>query len=350
MKKMSKHSRIIIAVSSLALISTYFLPVWYIYLTAPQYPEGLTMQIWLQNISGDVSIINGLNHYIGMKHINVSMFPEFNYLIYIIGFFILFGLITAITGNKKLLFTNLILLVATGVAAIYDFYSWGYDYGHNLDPTAPIQVPGLSYQPPVIGHKSLLNFDAYSYPDTGGWVVITLASVLFIISLYELRRSKIQLKNILRQKKSNLSVKAEAVAASVLALLFFSCSAKPEPIVLGKDDCSYCKMTIISPAFGGEIVTKKGKVFKFDDLHCMISFLKAKEVNQKDIMQLLAVNYTKQNEFIDVNKAVFIKGDNLHTPMNGNVAAFSDERSASIQNAHINGQIEYWKNIYTKID
>lgn len=348
MKKMSKHSRIIIAVSSLALISTYFLPLWYIFLTAPQYPEGLTMKIWLQDISGDVTIINGLNHYIGMRHINVAMFPEFHYLIYIIAFFILFGLLTAITGNKKLLFTNLGLLIATGVAAIYDFYNWGYDYGHNLDPKAPIQVPGLSYQPPVIGHKSLLNFDAYSYPDTGGWVVIALASVLFIISVYELRRSKLQLKNIIRHKKGNLVIKTQVVAASVLALLFFSCSAKPEHIVVGKDDCSYCKMTIISPSFGGEIVTKKGRVYKFDDLHCMISFLKTKEINQKDISQLLAVDYTNKNEFIDVNKAVLIMGDNLHTPMNGNVAAFRDERSASTQNSQINGLIVYWKNIYTE--
>jgi copper chaperone NosL len=67
---------------------------------------------------------------------------------------------------------------------MYDFYQWGYDYGHNLDPTAPIQVPGLSYQPPLFGHKRLLNFDAYSLPDVGGWIVIAAAVLAFAVSCF----------------------------------------------------------------------------------------------------------------------------------------------------------------------
>src|SRR6476661_4323376 len=107
--KMSLPSRIIIAIASLALTATFFLPLWFIFLIAPQYPEGLTMNIWLYKISGQVDIINGLNHYIGMKHIRASMFPEFSYLIYIVGFFIAFGLIVAITDKRKLLFSYLVL-------------------------------------------------------------------------------------------------------------------------------------------------------------------------------------------------------------------------------------------------
>ena len=141
MKLMSTPSRIILAIASLALIATYFLPVWFIYLLAPQYPEGLSMQIWLNKITGEVDIINGLNHYIGMKHISVEMFPEFTYLIYIVAFFIVYGLIVAITGNRKLLFSYLIVISLGAVLALYDFYQWGYDDGHNLDPKAAIQVP-----------------------------------------------------------------------------------------------------------------------------------------------------------------------------------------------------------------
>ena len=70
MNKMSISSRIIIAIGALALTVVYFVPVWSIYLIAPQYPEGLSMQIWLDKITGQVEIINGLNHYIGMKHIS----------------------------------------------------------------------------------------------------------------------------------------------------------------------------------------------------------------------------------------------------------------------------------------
>src|SRR5215217_8654571 len=120
MNKMSFPSRIIIALASLALIATYFLPVWFIFLIAPQYPEGLTMNIWLNKITGQVDIINGLNHYIGMKHINADMFPEFNFLVYIVAFFILFGLTVAITGRRKLLFVFLIITIAGGFAAMYD--------------------------------------------------------------------------------------------------------------------------------------------------------------------------------------------------------------------------------------
>src|SRR5215213_11055356 len=108
MKKMSLPSRIIIAIASLALTASFFLPVWFIFLIAPQYPEGLTMNIWLTKITGQVDIINGLNHYIGMKHIKAEMFPEFNFLVYIVGFYILLGLVAALTGKRKLLFTYLI--------------------------------------------------------------------------------------------------------------------------------------------------------------------------------------------------------------------------------------------------
>src|SRR6476660_4061941 len=133
MNKMSTPSRIILALASLALVSVYFLPVWFIFLIAPQYPEGLTMNIWLNKLTGQVEIINGLNHYIGMKHITVDMFPEFKFLVYIVAFFILFGLIVALTGRRKLLFAYLVLTVIGCAAAILDFYQWGYKYGHNLD-------------------------------------------------------------------------------------------------------------------------------------------------------------------------------------------------------------------------
>ncbi|RYF82452.1 MAG: hypothetical protein EON98_11325, partial [Chitinophagaceae bacterium] len=150
MKKMSITSRLFIAAASLGMTAVFFLPVWFIFLIAPQYPEGLEMNIWLTKISGQVDIINGLNHYIGMKHINADMFPEFGYMKYIMGGFIIFGLIVAFVGKRQLLAALLLLTILLGCAALYDFYQWGYDYGHNLDPNAAIKVPGLFYQPPVV--------------------------------------------------------------------------------------------------------------------------------------------------------------------------------------------------------
>ncbi|MEO8147244.1 MAG: hypothetical protein ABI723_06385 [Bacteroidia bacterium] len=190
MKKLSIISRVIIAVTSLSIIISYFIPVWRIDLFAPQYPEGLVMKIWLNNLSGDVDIINGLNHYIGMKKISVEMFPEFNYLVYVVAAFIIYGLVIAITGSRRILFSYLAVSAIGGVLALYDFYQWGYDYGHNLNPDAPIKVPGMGYQPPVIGHKKLLNFDAYSMPDVGGYIVIGVVVIAFIIWFIEFRKSK----------------------------------------------------------------------------------------------------------------------------------------------------------------
>src|SRR6476469_2637570 len=126
MSKMSLPSRIIIAIGSLSLIGTYFFPVWFIFLIAPQYPEGLTMNIWLNKLTGQVEIINGLNHYIGMKHIKAEMFPEFGYLVYIVGAFIVLGLIVALVGKRSWLLGLLILTGLGAVAALYDFWSWGY--------------------------------------------------------------------------------------------------------------------------------------------------------------------------------------------------------------------------------
>jgi copper chaperone NosL len=188
--KLSVTSRILVAFASVALIAVFFLPVWRIDLFAPQYPEGLTMNIWINNITGDVDVINGLNHYIGMKHITVGMFPEFKFLPFVVGFFMLLGITVAITGKRKLLFIYLVLTAIGGMLAMSDFYRWGYDYGHHLDPKAPIQVPGLSYQPPLLGHKRLLNFDAYSFPDVGGWIVIVAAGLAFGVWFTEWYRNR----------------------------------------------------------------------------------------------------------------------------------------------------------------
>ena len=189
-KNLSITSRIIIFIGALAMCILFFVPAWSIYLIAPQYPEGLSMQIWLNRLTGQVEIINGLNHYIGMKHIVAEMFPEFKFLFYILGFFVLFAMVVAFTGSRRLLFIYLVLSILGGAAAMVDFYIWGYKYGHELDPNAAIQVPGLSYQPPLIGHKKLLNFDSYSYPDIGGWVVVGVSFVFFIIWFLEWRKSK----------------------------------------------------------------------------------------------------------------------------------------------------------------
>jgi copper chaperone NosL len=190
MKSLKPISRILVAVASLLMVSAYFVPLWQILMWAPQYPEGLEMDIWINTISGDVKIISALNHYIGMKHIEVEMFPEFQYMIYIVGFLISFGLLAALINKRFMLWSFTLLLVGTGIAALVDFYLWGYDYGHNLDPTAAINIPGMTYQPPLIGTKILLNFTAFSGPDIGGWLFVVAAAMIIGTLVFEIKTNK----------------------------------------------------------------------------------------------------------------------------------------------------------------
>lgn len=190
MKPLKRASQIWLAFGSLALIATFFLPIWRIDLWAPQYPEGLSMKIWLSKLSGDVEIINGLNHYIGMALIKEEMFPEFKILNYCVALTIVAGLTTALARSKKGLIAFLTFLILFGVVAMYDFWKWGYEYGHNLSDDAAIKVPGMAYQPPLIGYKELLNFGAYSIPDIGGWIVVALGLITVGVTFYEFKYNR----------------------------------------------------------------------------------------------------------------------------------------------------------------
>ena len=176
--KLNKLTRVFSLVCSLMLVAVLFFPMWRIELTAPQYPEGLVLLIWPDKLGGDVEIVNGLNHYIGMRHLHTEDFPEFSILPIIIIALALFGIITFFVNRKKLYGSWVLSIVVISIIAMIDFYKWEYEYGHELNPDAPIQVPGMAYQPPLIGYKKLLNFGAYSIPDTGGWLFIAAAVIL----------------------------------------------------------------------------------------------------------------------------------------------------------------------------
>lgn len=189
-KKISIFSRVLLVVAAILLGISIFVPLWYIDLDAPQYPEGLRLLIYPNKLAGDVEIINGLNHYIGMQTLHAENFVEFTVLPYIIGFFALLSLIAAVVGSRKFLYFLLALFVVFGIVAMYDFWKWEYDYGHNLDPSAAIKVPGMAYQPPLIGFKQLLNFGAYSMPDLGGWLFIGAGALMLAAVFMEWKRSK----------------------------------------------------------------------------------------------------------------------------------------------------------------
>jgi copper chaperone NosL len=181
----SLYSRVGLLVASACLVISIFVPIWQIDLDAPQYPEGLNMKIYAGKLGGDVEIINGLNHYIGMATLHAENFIEFTVLPYILGAFALLFVVAAAMAKKGMLTLSFISFLLFGILSMVDFWRWEYNYGHNLDPNAAIIVPGMSYQPPLIGYKQLLNFGAYSVPDTGGWLLLGAGLLLFAAMFYE---------------------------------------------------------------------------------------------------------------------------------------------------------------------
>lgn len=201
---MKKSSKIIIIAASLSLITGFFFPLWDIELEAPQYPEGLGMKIWVNKISGDLNTINGLNHYIGMKTIEPDSIKELSLMPFILGFLILTGIIAGIAGRKKLLYAWVALFVIAGIAGGVDFWMWEYDYGHNLNEEAAIKVPGMNYQPPLIGSKQLLNFTAHSYPDTAGIILIISGLLSVAVMGCEIFCKRTAAKKELKNEEKNI--------------------------------------------------------------------------------------------------------------------------------------------------
>jgi copper chaperone NosL len=125
-----------------------------------------------------------------MRIIDESMFPEFIYLPKILMAIIGIGVLAALWGKRLGIWIFLGSIAALGIGVLYDMYLWGYDYGHNLDPMAAIKVPDMTYQPPLIGYKELLNFLAYSGPDTGGWLMLVSGGILGFVLFIEWKFNK----------------------------------------------------------------------------------------------------------------------------------------------------------------
>lgn len=312
--KFNLYFRIALGISSLAVIASLYLPLWEIFLYAPQYPEGLSITIWHNDVKGDVDIINGLNHYIGMRHIKPEMFPEFSFLKYVIFAFIVFGISVAIIGNFRLLKTFSITCIIGGIIALADFYRWGYDYGHNLDPTAPINVPGMAYQPPILGYKDLLNFRALSIPASGGWLIVLVGAISLSAWAYEwLKTKKIANSNSL---------------TSLLFIVFLSsCASSTPEIDFGKDDCDYCKMKIMDTKYGMAIQTQKGKTYKFDDYHCYELYVKE---NHPSIQANFVVAVDNPGKLIGSNQTFYVQNENIKSPMGSGLAFFRNKENIPI--------------------
>jgi copper chaperone NosL len=184
-KKLSVVSSLIIGLAAVLIALSLFFPYWRMLFVAPQYPEGLNIIVYPNKLEGEIDIVNGLNHYIGMANFSEGNFPELKYLSYIIIGLAALTLITAILRKKSVLYGLIGLFTIGGLIGVYDLYSALKEYGTNLSPTAPIKMD--PFIPPIIGHNTIANFETTSMLGTGTYFVIA-AFILLLIPLWKDRK------------------------------------------------------------------------------------------------------------------------------------------------------------------
>ena len=128
-----------------------------------------------------------------------------------------------------------------------------------------------------------------------------------------------------------------------MALLAVACSPKAEPIDYGKEECAFCKMTIVSPQFASEVVTQKSKAFKYDAIECML------QAPQEDKIALhLVCDYLHENTLIDATKATYLISKEIQSPMGAHLAAFASKEEAQKVQAEKGGDLYDWVGIQAK--
>lgn len=168
-------SRLLMLAAAAVIVAAVFLPLWKIHLVAPQYREGLSLQIYSYQLVGgnsgqDLVEINGLNHYIGMKPLTRADFVEMTWLPFCFGIFALLALRAAALGRMLSLVDLGVAFLYFGLFSLGNFYYRLYSYGHNLDPRAPVTID--PFTPVMIGRQKIANFVQTSLPEFGGWLMV----------------------------------------------------------------------------------------------------------------------------------------------------------------------------------
>jgi copper chaperone NosL len=186
------RSRLLLALAAGLLVAAVFLPLWKIHLVAPQYREGLALNIYTHKLVGgnggqDLHEINTLNHYIGMKPLAEADFVEMKWLPFAFGVFVLLALRAAAIGRMVSLIDLAVLFLYFGAFSLGSFYYRLYNYGHTLDPKAPMTIE--PFTPIMLGSQKIANFVQTSLPQTGAWL-LALFPVFVGVAMWCSRREE----------------------------------------------------------------------------------------------------------------------------------------------------------------
>ena len=191
-KELDLTERGLVIVAAVMLAAVYLFPLWNLTMFAPQYPDGLRLNIYSYTLEGgnlgqDVREINLLNHYIGMKDLVAEDFTEFKWMPFVVGAIGLLFLRTAVHGRMASLIDIIVLYGYFAAFSLWSFWYKLHSYGHNLAPTAAVKVP--PFMPPMFGYRRLANFEVYSYPAAGSYA-LGLAIVLLAAAFWLAWRDK----------------------------------------------------------------------------------------------------------------------------------------------------------------
>lgn len=165
--------------------------LWTIEFFAPQYPKGLELHVYSYSISGgnegvDLTEINTLNHYVGMRALDPADFADLDFMPFAIGALLLLALRVAAIGDVRSLVDLAMLTTYFGLFGIARFAYMLYTYGHQLDPRAPIEMAG--FMPPLWGTREIANFTVSSFPSTGTILISIFGATVALLALWHLWR------------------------------------------------------------------------------------------------------------------------------------------------------------------
>jgi hypothetical protein len=178
---------VLMVLAAMLLIASIFTPYWTMTLKAPQYPKGLSVQVYVNGMEGDVKEIDGLNHYIGMRPLGEAASLELSLSVAAIVVISLLVLATILIHTR---WAALLALPAILFPFMFlgDLAYWLRNFGHNLDPTAPLSSSIKPFTPPVLGVGKIGQFATVAEPDIG-LILAVIASTLIIVGLFFHRRA-----------------------------------------------------------------------------------------------------------------------------------------------------------------
>jgi len=210
-------SRLVLLAMVLPLVLSFTQPLWRISMTAPQYPDGLYMEIYTHKIDGGnkgqhIKEINTLNHYIGMHKIDRAELADLDWIPFGLGLLIILTLRCAAIGNVRSLVDLAVLAGYIGMFAMGRFVYKMYVFGHNLDPDAPIKLE--PFTPAIFGTKKIANFSTQSYPQLGSiFIGVFFAGLLGVLGWHLFTGRKQALRELAKRTAAAAAAAPAAPAA-----------------------------------------------------------------------------------------------------------------------------------------